>query len=90
MTAIEEYRIRECNGVFTIQKNRFIKQFRMFRPSKIVEQWEDVDKNGCFIYMPILEKLNGKHHEYNSIVSAKTAMNQFIEGVKYHYPIESN
>lgn len=89
MTSQEQYRIRECNGVFTIQKKRFIKQFRMFRPSKIVEQWEDVDSWGFAVYYVPYPVSRGMIAKYESLSQAQVAMQQFIEGVKYHYPGKS-
>ena len=81
----EQHRIRDCNGVFTIQKKRFIKQFRMFRPSKIVEQWDEVDENGNSLkHNP--QQISRMFAQYKTLGQTQTAMQQFIEGVKYHYP----
>jgi hypothetical protein len=85
----DQYRIREYKGRFTIEKKRIIKQFRLMLPDKIAESWEVVDENGDFIFMPELSEMLGEYPRYTTLDQATTAMNQLIEGVKYHYSNES-
>lgn len=87
MTTQEQYRIRECNGVFTIQKKRFIEQRRLFS-SRMVEQWEDVDENGI-VLNNIMYRRRKETGRYTSLKQAKKAMDQFIQGVRFHYPSDN-
>jgi hypothetical protein len=73
----EQYRIRECNGVFTIQ-TKWRRQQKPFNPkNKLLEDWVDLDENGCISLID--NELSGVFKQYESIELAQKAMDSFIE-----------
>jgi hypothetical protein len=85
-----EYRIKEYNGLFQIQRKRvqtITTGVLWWKKSKEVITWEAVDKHGRFFTLFNGTPLNIKEamQPFSTLELAKVKLNLIKEGAKYHY-----
>jgi hypothetical protein len=85
-----EYRIKEYNGEFQIQRKRIqtiTTGILWWKKLKEVVTWEAVDKHGRFLtlFNGELSRITQIMQSYPTIEQAKAKLNIIKEGAKYHY-----
>lgn len=86
---MNNYRVKEYNGIFTIERRRLKREQRLFRVKQI-EYWDNVDINGDFMDKTLPFHNHVKMSEtFDNLQDAQDKINQLERGTVYHYPNKS-